>query len=528
MKTNIFHQRRNRICAFCFALLLLLQAGCAREGEAEISSGVLSTDGPSGEVSSAQTPSSENGPAATSSAESLPSREQPSQAMLSDLETLAQSQYDTVFFSMFPIVHYGTGDYSGYSELPPVLSTEIIPDLSAMADYLETALSSGNYLYHVCLGLDPWQIRLTDQKDGALWDADLKEHLLSYIEAYSWLSFDVLLAYPSIEHWCAFDEAQAEEALGAYRDLVSALSGYGNVTIFYVGSQPWLNSNPGNYESAFQLNDSVSQLLVRLTFCDRQYTLAQEAADDTFRSFSQYIRECREHPVSYPDLSSWQLVYFGDSIFGNYSGSLSIPGVVQALTGCESYNYAIGNTQAAISPDPDYHDPFHEVVENFHTGQSGATTDGLVYPFGTEGDGSHRLCFIINYGVNDYFRGTPMANPDDPYDLYTYTGAMRSGIETLKAYYPDALILILTPAFCTNFNNGTDIVGETGSLLSEYVAQDIAVASSEGVLYVNVYEELGVNEANSLEYLVDTVHFGEAGRFLYGTFLARKLQELLF
>lgn len=60
-----------------------------------------------------------------------------------------------------------------------------------------------------------------------------------------------------------------------------------------------------------------------------------------------------------------------------------------------------------------------------------------------------RLCFVINYGLNDYFSGYAVDDPEDPYDTVTYCGALRTGIRSLQEAYPDALILLAAPNYIT-------------------------------------------------------------------------------
>ena len=53
----------------------------------------------------------------------------------------------------------------------------------------------------------------------------------------------------------------------------------------------------------------------------------------------------------YPDLSDHCLVFFGDSVIGNYTDSASIPGVVAGLTGAAVYNCGYGGNSAALGEE---------------------------------------------------------------------------------------------------------------------------------------------------------------------------------
>jgi len=56
--------------------------------------------------------------------------------------------------------------------------------------------------------------------------------------------------------------------------------------------------------------------------------------------------------------------------------------------------------------------------------------------------------FVLQHGTNDYSGGRPLDNQDNPKDIYTYGGALRYSIERLQETYPDAEIVLVTPAFC--------------------------------------------------------------------------------
>ena len=132
-----------------------------------------------------------------------------------------------------------------------------------------------------------------------------------------------------------------------------------------------------------------------------------------------------------------------------------------------------------------------------------------------------KLCFVIYFGLNDYFGGHPVSNPEDAFDVTTYAGALRVGIDKLQTAYPDAEILLMTPNFITTFANGTEPMSEKGGTLIEYVDTAIEIANEYNVPCVNSYVDLGINEANASAFLADGTHLNETGRFL----LAKQIME---
>lgn len=55
---------------------------------------------------------------------------------------------------------------------------------------------------------------------------------------------------------------------------------------------------------------------------------------------------------------------------------------------------------------------------------------------------------IIEHGVNDYLSGCPVDNKEDPYDAYTYGGALRTCLKLLQENYPKLRIVLVTPTYC--------------------------------------------------------------------------------
>lgn len=113
-------------------------------------------------------------------------------------------------------------------------------------------------------------------------------------------------------------------------------------------------------------------------------------------SFSALVQQAVSSPATYPDLSDYDLVFFGDSVMGNYKDFASIPGVIGALTGAKVHNLAVGGSSATRSNGENA--SFNEVVENL------LSTSSLSLP------DDDKLCFVINYGLNDYFEGYPLEN----------------------------------------------------------------------------------------------------------------------
>lgn len=126
------------------------------------------------------------------------------------------------------------------------------------------------------------------------------------------------------------------------------------------------------------------------------------------------------------------------------------------------------------------------------------------------------LC--VMYDGIDYISKTPSDDPNDPYAIVAYTGALRTAITQIQETYPHIRIVLMSHTFCHNvneegnFENGDRIDLGHGTL-SHYLLKEIDVASDCGVSIIdNFYGS--INEDNYLDYMTDYIHFNDAGREL--------------
>ncbi len=204
------------------------------------------------------------------------------------------------------------------------------------------------------------------------------------------------------------------------------------------------------------------------------------------------------------------VIFFGDSIFGNYSDGMSIPGVVHALTNAVVYNCGYGGNSAAM--DEKTLITFPGIASAF------AEQDLSVLPQNTQVCAgvteymnslpqSGNLCFVVNYGVNDYLNGHPIFS-DDPYDITTFGGAVRTAVTCLKGNYPDAQIILCTPLY-----SARPSVTDTANL-QDYADAVVFLAHELDVDCIDNYRYLGIDSTNHQIYLTDLVHPNEQARFI--------------
>lgn len=431
--------------------------------------------------------------------------------MREDYQKLSGGTYELVFLSMYPIDNYTEESFIARYGTTPLLTSHEIPNLSTLQDYLQKIYETGT-VSTVFLGVKP------EKLDGA----KLAELLLTYPD----IKFKVLLPHPSMDYWLSLSEAECDRILQAYRDFLPHMVNHETISLFCFTNSEWLITNPANYEGDFLTTAEISDFIMYHTSSDLPYYISDAEPSATalyVDALAGLIAHHRTAPTAYPDLSAWNIVFFGDSVIGNYTDSTCIPKVTGALTGARVYNMGYGGTSMAKgrkekSAMADIAAAFIQQKPELLPTDSQAYL-GMKEYFKDAPTG--QLCIVINYGLNDYFSGRAMES-QDPYDIYTFKGATRASVEMLQEAFPDAYILLNTPNFTSYFENGTEPHHEK-YILVDYVNALKELASELNVALLDNYNELGITADNISIYSNDGCHPNEVGRFLIGQRVAQKL-----
>ena len=429
-----------------------------------------------------------------------------------EIAELEADAYKGIFCSMYPIANYAAEDFETYAGVKTYKSSVKAADLEEISRYLDVVLDEESQVTHIFLGLDPYMVWETAKKNDSEWEENWKNYLLSYVEANTDVTFQVMLPSPSMEYWASLDNEIMKESLAAYDNMVTLLASYDNVICYFPGAEDWLVMNPDNYIAEYEMNTALTQKIFLYTFCDRYYVVDGSNINEKTEELYSLIKKEQVNPSRYADMSDIQVVFFGDSIIGNYGGSTAITGVMTAFTGCETYNYAIGGTSAADYEG--YDKSFYDVLEKFINGTAVVSRGDKNF----ERNEEKELCFVIHYGLNDFFNGYATDDADNPYDTKTYGGALRSGIQTLQSKYPDAKIIVVTP-YC--YYTADEWEGNLG----DYAKTAALVAEEMQVFCLDNYSGLGFNAANYKEYLYDGCHPNEKGCMVMAIRLIRTLEE---
>ena len=438
---------------------------------------------------------------------------------LEDYKRIATESYNAVFFSTFPIEYYAEEDYAYYNDIPQLKTSFCIPDVESLNAYLSRAFNSGNEVDMVYLGIQPDIIRA--------------DRFLNTIEAWEDKRFEVVLAYPSLEYWRELDEEEFHVVMDAYTDFVNLVMLcyednmwlQDHLALYFFNTEEWLVGNYTNYEGNFNINEGIAHTLSKYLYQNRRYQLTLENYAEVLEDFEALVNNYRAKGESaYPDLSDWDVVFFGDSVIA-FTETSSIPGAFGVLTGAHTYNCGRGGSIAAEMEGA--YPGISAVVDAFLTEDlSLFSEDTLTYlgitDYYEHADKNRQQCFVINFGLNDYFNGSPVSNAD-PHDIHTYAGALRTAIEKLQDAYPDAVIMLMSPNFTTYFESGQRIMSDAGGQLTDYVSAVISICDEKNLLLYDSYHLLGIDDSNYTEYLLDSCHPNEATRYM----MAQGLAELI-
>ena len=308
---------------------------------------------------------------------------------------------------------------------------------------------------------------------------------------------------------------------------MEAPSAPANTSVYFYGSTEWVISNPDNYEDDFLTCEFISLQIMLYLDTRYPYHLKPGNSAAVLETLSALIEAAKQNSAAYPDLSGKNIVFFGDSVIGNYNNTNSIPGVLSGLTGANTYNLGYGGTRATQTDSGSV--GLNYFLKAFmDQNLSSLPAESQTYRGLTEymeDQVSSPDCIIINYGLNDYYEGFPISS-EDPYDISTFSGAFRTAVDTLRNTYPDVRILILTPNFTSYFNNGNDIMSDRGHILADYADALISLTQELDVELLDNFHELDINAENHPVWLSDGCHPNEAGRFLIGQRIAAKLDSM--
>lgn len=245
-----------------------------------------------------------------------------------------------------------------------------------------------------------------------------------------------------------------------------------------------------------------------------------------------------EEDQTAPTGNELQIVFMGDSIFDNNRDGTGIPYLTAVQCNADVYNLAIGGTCAAIEIDEQYEN------EKWTSSSLVGVVKAMLGDVSTDVFAGTRTkeildnseinfkdtdYFVIEYGMNDFLRATPLTSESSDYDIRTYVGALRYAVSNLKDYADDATIILCGPNYAQFFNSDGAFIGDGNTLntgygtLFDYKGICQYVANESQSVFFDAYLDLGIDGYTAEEYLEDGVHLTQEGRQLYADALAHMI-----
>lgn len=247
------------------------------------------------------------------------------------------------------------------------------------------------------------------------------------------------------------------------------------------------------------------------------------------------------------ELRQAEIVTFGDSVFGLVRDETATPARLKELLGLSVFNAALGSTCMArldTGGKPGYTKDalsMAGLAKAIWAGDFGvqhtlrmreSNTEyfaGVLYDL-ERVDFSRVKIVLIQQGINDYHAGTPIENPEDIYDEYTFLGAIRTSVKALRKVNPSIRIVLVTPTY--SWYNVTGLTCEEadygGGVLEAYVEAELRVARELDIDVIDVYHDFYPHDSfGDWElYTSDGLHPNEAGREKLAGRIAEELRAL--
>ena len=338
------------------------------------------------------------------------------QSVLSEIQS---EEVKALFFSMFSLDSYEVDDFITYRGINTVMLEEALESGEEVLEFLELALGQEQRLEAVYIGLSMDESSSFEHASGAglaqmftdvcKWD----DALLEIIKANPQVYFHLILEYPSAGDLAKMPELKRARLLKWYDDmseLFTPQEAYPNVVLFLPGAEEWLSGNQANYLDNGEPNSDAARFTTKLMICGYTYILDESNILKKRQIIEGLVAQSRAHETLDEEHT---YVFFGDSVIGNYTDSMSIPGVVEGFTKAKVINCGYGGLHAAKADSESL--SLTDVVDAFLEGKYAHFEDDkpvksgiLAFHEQLSGINQEKLTFFISIGLNDYMSGRPL------------------------------------------------------------------------------------------------------------------------
>lgn len=437
------------------------------------------------------------------------------QSVLTEIE---KEEVKALFFSMFSLESYDVDDFLIYRGINTVMMEETLESGEEVLDFLDLVLKREQNLEAVYIGLSLDDTKASGFAQMFMDVCDWDEKLLEIVKANPQIYFHFILEYPSAYDLAKMPELKRARLLKWYDDMSELFTPWeecSNMVLFLPGAEGWLTGNQANYLENGEPNEDAARFATKLMICGYTYLLNEENVLEKLNYIEDLVMETREREVLDEEAT---YVFFGDSVIGNYTDSMSVPGIVQGLTNATVINCGYGGLHASKEESESL--SLADVIDAFLDGKYAHFEEGKPVKTGipafyeqlSEID-QEKLTFFISIGLNDYMSGRPLKGKKTE-GKYHFVGAVEYAVSKLREAYPDSEIVLMTPNFLGLFEDGT--MELNGYTLAELVDSIGMLSQKLGVKCIDVFHGLNINANNKETYLEDMCHPNELGRYEIG------------
>ncbi|MCL2718026.1 MAG: SGNH/GDSL hydrolase family protein [Lachnospiraceae bacterium] len=237
-----------------------------------------------------------------------------------------------------------------------------------------------------------------------------------------------------------------------------------------------------------------------------------------------------------------QILCLGNNPFTDELGENGLAALIARETGGITYNGAFPNSKIVCNPNAvDLEDSFSLyyvtmalVNKNFsHLQNAASKISDRRFADAVDTLASIDMqkidVLVIMYDTTDYNELSPAHNPNNDHDLNAFTGALRVSMEHIKKFFPHIRIIFMSHSYAQyldengELHNGimTDLGNGT---VTHYLIMGYDVAISTGFTFIDNFFGT-IHEENYHDYMIDHMHYNDAGRLMLAERVARVILE---
>lgn len=237
--------------------------------------------------------------------------------------------------------------------------------------------------------------------------------------------------------------------------------------------------------------------------------------------------------AGHEDDGELQILCLGNNPFSDDRSETGLASLIAKKTGAKVYDGSFPDSSAAFKNYPiDVNYPLDHfslpsisnalLASNFKTLNSACKymPDPSAYQPGIDAleavDMNKIDVIVIMYDSTDYNKGTPCVNEAVPEDVQAFTGGITFFLNIVNSQWPHIRCFVMTPTYAQYMDENGKLFSGTvkdvgNGALPYYVQNEVSAVVGCGCSIIDNYYGT-INESNYEEYMIDHMHYNEAGR----------------